>query len=153
MFLFKKLYKLLCTNSAGKLRLLTRLIFTFDPSIMKRYLLVFILFAVFTSCSRRVTESGVASYYSDNLEGRKTANGEIFHQSDYVAAHKTLPFGTKVSVKNLSNGKTVKVRINDRGPFIKGRIIDLSRKAAKKIDMENAGITKVTIQYKRKKNK
>ncbi|MEX6688723.1 septal ring lytic transglycosylase RlpA family protein [Danxiaibacter flavus] len=120
---------------------------------MKKYLSVLIIFVTLTSCSRRVTESGVASFYSDNLEGRKTASGETFHQSDYVAAHKTLPFGTKVKVKNLSNGKTVKVRINDRGPYVKGRIIDLSKIAAKKIDMENKGITKVTIQYKRKKNK
>jgi rare lipoprotein A len=120
---------------------------------MKKCLLALITFATLTSCSRRITESGVASYYSDNLEGRKTANGETFHQSEYVAAHKTLPFGTKVKVKNLSNGKTVKVRINDRGPYVKGRIIDLSKSAAKKIDMENAGIAKVTIQYKRKKNK
>ena len=64
-----------------------------------------------------------------------------------TAAHKKLPFGTKVKVTNLSNGKTVKVRINDRGPFISGRIIDLTRAAAKKIDMINQGVTKVKISY------
>ncbi len=70
-----------------------------------------------------------------------------FKQNKLTAAHKTLPFGTKVKVTNLNNGQSVKVRINDRGPFIQGRIIDLSKKAAKKIDMVNAGVAKVTIRY------
>ena len=96
-------------------------------------------------------ESGKASYYADKFEGRKTANGEIFDQSKITAAHKTLPFGTSVTVKNLSNGKTVKVRINDRGPFVSGRIIDLSKKAAKKIDLVNVGVANVEIRYKKKK--
>ena len=96
-------------------------------------------------------ESGKASYYADKFDCRKTANGEIFDQSKITAAHKTLPFGTSVTVKNLSNGKTVKVRINDRGPFVAGRIIDLSKKAAKKIDLINAGVANVEIRYKKKK--
>lgn len=89
----------------------------------------------------------MASYYADKYIGRKTSNGEKFRQNKLTAAHKTLPFGTKVKVTNLSNGQSVKVRINDRGPFIQGRIIDLSKKAAKKIDMVNTGVAKVTIQY------
>ncbi len=89
----------------------------------------------------------MASYYADKYIGRKTSNGERFKQNKLTAAHKTLPFGTKVKVTNLSNGQSVKVRINDRGPFIQGRIIDLSKKAAKKIDMVNTGVTKVTIRY------
>jgi len=89
----------------------------------------------------------MASYYADKYIGRKTSNGEKFKQNKLTAAHKTLPFGTKVKVTNLSNGQSVKVRINDRGPFIQGRIIDLSKKAAKKIDMVNTGVTKVTIRY------
>ena len=89
----------------------------------------------------------MASYYSDSYEGKKTANGEIFHSSSLTAAHKTLAFGTKVKVTNLSNGKTVKVRVNDRGPFKAGRIIDLTAAAAKKIDMLNAGVVKVKISY------
>lgn len=93
------------------------------------------------------TETGLASFYSENYNGRKTANGEIYHSAKLTAAHKTLPFGTKVKVTNLSNGKSVKVRINDRGPFIPGRIIDLTRAAARKIDMENAGVVKVKIRY------
>ena len=87
----------------------------------------------FTGCFRKGSESGMASYYADKYNGRKTSNGEIFKQHKLTAAHKTLPFGTKVKVTNLSNGQSVKVRINDRGPFIQGRIIDLSKKAAKKL--------------------
>ncbi|MCW3108876.1 MAG: rare lipoprotein [Segetibacter sp.] len=100
------------------------------------------------SCTHKITESGKASYYADKFEGRQTSNGETFKQRKKTAAHRTLPFGTKVTVKNLSNGRTVKVRINDRGPFVKGRMIDLSKKAAKKIDMVNAGVANVEIRYK-----
>lgn len=103
------------------------------------------------SCGRPIIESGKASYYADKFVGRKTANGETFRQRKRTAAHKTLPFGTKVSVKNLDNGRTVKVRINDRGPFVAGRIIDLSKKAARKINMVNAGVANVEISYKKKK--
>src|SRR4249919_962127 len=92
------------------------------------YLSIIISFA-FLSCNRNVFESGKASYYSDKFDGRKTASGAVFSQHKLTAAHKTLPFGTKVKVTNLSNGKTVKVRINDRGPFVEGRILDLSKKA------------------------
>ncbi|MFN3664666.1 MAG: septal ring lytic transglycosylase RlpA family protein, partial [Sediminibacterium sp.] len=69
-------------------------------------------------CSRKITENGMASFYGagDGYHGRKTANGEIFNKNKLTAAHKTIPFGTVVKVKNLSNGKTIKVRINDRGP-------------------------------------
>ena len=103
------------------------------------------------SCGKEISESGKASYYADRFEGRKTASGEVFDQSKSTAAHKTLPFGTKVTVKNLKNGKTVSVRINDRGPFVKGRIIDLSKTAAQKIDLVQAGVANVQVKYKRKK--
>lgn len=93
-------------------------------------------------------QAGQASYYADKFKGRKTANGETFRQRKKTAAHRTLPFGTKVTVKNLANGKTVKVRINDRGPFAKGRIIDLSKKAAKRINMIKSGVANVEIRYK-----
>ena len=111
------------------------------------FLLGFAFTVGFTSCFRKGSETGMASFYADKYVGRKTSNGEKFKQNKLTAAHKTLPFGTKVKVTNLSNGQSVKVRINDRGPFIQGRIIDLSKKAAKKIDMVNAGVTKVTIRY------
>lgn len=110
----------------------------------------FILSAA-SSCAHKITETGKASYYADKFIGRRTANGEIFRQRKKTAASKTLPFGTRVKVKNLSNGKTVKVRINDRGPFVEGRIIDLSRKAAKKIGMIRAGVQPVEIKYKEKR--
>lgn len=106
------------------------------------------LIFVFTSCSHKIVESGKASYYADKFEGRQTSNGETFRQRKKTAAHKTLPFGTKVLVTNLNNGRTVKVRINDRGPFVKGRMIDLSKKAAKKLDMVNDGVVNVEIKYK-----
>ena len=112
-------------------------------------MLTFIILAT-SSCSHKMTETGKASYYADKFNGRRTANGEIFRQRKKTAASKTLPFGTKVKVKNLSNGKTVKVRINDRGPFVAGRIIDLSKKAAKKIGMIRAGVQMVEIRYKEK---
>lgn len=89
----------------------------------------------------------MASYYGGKYEGRKTANGEVFHTNALTAAHKTLAFGTRVKVTNLQNGKTVKVRINDRGPFVAGRIIDLTPKAAGKLDMIKAGVVKVRIKY------
>lgn len=115
------------------------------------YYFLLVLTALTTSCGRSIIETGKGTYYADKFEGRKTANGEIFDQSKATAAHKTLPFGTKVTVKNLNNGKTVKVRINDRGPFVTGRIIDLSKSSAEKIDMVNAGVANVEIKYKKKK--
>ena len=105
----------------------------------------------FSSCSRKITENGKASYYADKFEGRKTASGETYHQNGLTAAHRTLPFGTKVKVLNISNGKSVTVRINDRGPFSQARVIDLSRKAAKRIGMLTTGVAVVEIKYKKKK--
>ncbi|WP_281275036.1 septal ring lytic transglycosylase RlpA family protein [Filimonas effusa] len=93
-------------------------------------------------------EKGKASYYADKFDGRKTASGEIFRQNKLTAAHRTLPFGTMVTVKNLANGKTVTVRVNDRGPFVSGRIIDLSRAAANAIDIVKQGVASVEISYR-----
>lgn len=101
------------------------------------------------SCSSKIVESGRASYYADKFNGRKTANGEVFRQRKKTAAHKTLPFGTKVTVRNLTNGRSVKVRINDRGPFVKGRSIDLSKRAARKLGMLKAGVVDVELRYKK----
>ncbi len=108
---------------------------------------------IFVSCSPKIVETGKASYYADKFNGRKTANGEIFRNSKKTAAHKTLPFGTKVKVTNLRNGKTVKVRINDRGPFVAGRHIDLSKKAARKIGMVREGVGNVQLKYSKKQVK
>lgn len=120
-------------------------------NLKMRKIIYALLLLVIASCGKKITETGKASYYADKYDGRKTASGEVFRQSKNTAAHKTLPFGTKVTVKNLTNGKTVKVKINDRGPFVAGRIIDLSKSAAKKIDMVNAGVANVEIKYKGKK--
>ena len=89
---------------------------------------------------------GKASYYADKFEGRLTASGVKYKHSKLTAAHRLLPFGTKVKVTNLSNNKTVIVEINDRGPFVTGRIIDLSKSAAEKLDFLHSGITEVSIE-------
>ncbi len=89
---------------------------------------------------------GTASYYSTQFHGRKTANGETFNMHQLTAAHPSLPFGTCVKVTNMSNGKDVIVRINDRGPFVKGRIIDLSAGAAKKLGIIKSGTVPVKLE-------
>ena len=88
---------------------------------------------------------GIASYYGKKFHKKLTANGETFNMYKVSAAHKTYPLGTKVKVTNLENGKSIKLFINDRGPFAKGRILDLSYKAARKLDFVNQGTTKVRI--------
>lgn len=95
---------------------------------------------------RRYKAKGVASYYADKFNGRKTASGEIFDNSRMTAAHRTLPFGTYVKVTNLANGKSVVVRINDRGPYAHGRIIDLTKAAAIQLDMVRTGTARVMVE-------
>lgn len=97
------------------------------------------------------TLEGKASYYYGRWIGRKTANGEIYKRTDITAAHKSLPFNTKVRVTNVKNGKSVVVRINNRGPYVRGRILDLSLKAAKAIDMTDAGVVPVEAEILKKK--
>ncbi|NUM79176.1 septal ring lytic transglycosylase RlpA family protein [bacterium] len=91
-------------------------------------------------------KTGVASFYADKFDGRKTSNGEIFDQDKLTAAHRTYPFGTVVRVTNLSNKQSVVVRINDRGPFVKNRLIDLSKSAAKSIGMIASGTANVRVE-------
>ena len=90
-------------------------------------------------------EKGIASWYGMPYHGRRTASGEVFDMDKITAAHKKFAFGTWVMVDNLDNGKRVEVRINDRGPFVRGRVIDLSRGAARKIDMLGPGLAKVRL--------
>jgi len=90
-------------------------------------------------------ERGKASWYGNQFHGRTTASGEVFDQEAMTAAHRKLPFGTIVRVRNLCNDKTVVVRINDRGPFIRGRIIDLSKGAARRIGMIRDGVVPVRV--------
>ena len=91
-------------------------------------------------------EVGEASWYGPGFQGNETANGETFDQNKMTAAHPTLPMGTKAEVTNLENDKKVEVRINDRGPYVGDRAIDLSRAAARKLDMEDDGTTQVKIE-------
>jgi len=91
-------------------------------------------------------ETGEASWYGGKFHGRQTASGEIYDMHGISAAHKTLPLGTRVRVTNLSNDRQLIVRVNDRGPFIKGRIIDCSREAARQLGFLDAGVTRVKIE-------
>ena len=91
-------------------------------------------------------QKGKAVWYGNEYHGRPTASGEIFNQNAMTAAHRTLPLNTIVRVKNLKNGRTVKVRINDRGPFTRGRIIDLSKGAARELGMISDGVVPVRIE-------
>lgn len=90
-------------------------------------------------------QRGVASYYGEAFQGRMTANGEVFDMNALTCAHRTLPFGTIVEVTNLDNGNRVTVRVNDRGPYVSGRIIDLTRRAARELDMIDSGIAEVML--------
>ncbi len=91
-------------------------------------------------------EVGIASWYGPGFDGNYTANGEVYDMNGISAAHKTLPFGTIVRVVEFSTGKSIIVRINDRGPFIEGRIIDLSKGAARELGIIDKGITKVGLR-------
>ena len=95
--------------------------------------------------NKSYVKTGIASFYADKFEGRTTANGEIYYHAKRTAAHRTLPFGSIVKVTNLENNKYVVVRINDRGPFVDNRIIDLSKSAAKDLGFVKKGLTKVKI--------
>ncbi|MAD03160.1 MAG: septal ring lytic transglycosylase RlpA family lipoprotein [Pseudoalteromonas sp.] len=116
-------------------------------------LILFALFSlIITGCSsapsvsKGVIEKGKASYYADKYHGRTTASGEVFNQQALSAAHQTLGFGSRVKVTNISNNKSVIVTINDRGPFIRGRIIDLSKKAFSQIASVKQGVIDVTVE-------
>jgi rare lipoprotein A len=93
----------------------------------------------------RLSQTGIASWYGPGFHGKATASGEIYNQNDFTAAHQTLPLGTRVMVTNLENGSSTQVLINDRGPFAKGRIIDLSYSAAQLIDMVGPGTALVRV--------
>jgi len=126
------------------------------PVYRLRLLFVFLLFWFSGACAvhrggihleggRRV-EYGNASWYGKDFHGRRTANGEVYNMYGISAAHKTLPLGTRVRVTNRNNGRTVTVRINDRGPYVRGRIIDLSYGAAKALGMVDEGVVPVKVE-------
>ena len=108
--------------------------------------IILFLSIICMSASFAQVQEGTASYYSNKFEGKQTASGEKYKHHKLTAAHKTLPFGTVVLVTNLSNNQSVQVRINDRGPFVTGRIIDLSRAAAQKLLFINQGLAEVKIE-------
>jgi rare lipoprotein A len=93
-----------------------------------------------------VVDRGIASWYGPKFHGRRTANGERYNMHGLTAAHRTLPFGTWVEVTNLDNGRRVVVRINDRGPFVKGRVIDLSLGAARQLELVGPGTARVELR-------
>lgn len=111
---------------------------------MKKIFTIALVFAA--SWSFAQTQTGKASFYADKFEGGPTASGEKYKHSRKTAAHKTLPFGTKVRVTNLENNKTVEVTINDRGPYVDGRIIDLSKSAAEELGYINKGLADVKLE-------
>ncbi len=112
---------------------------------MKRLFFVSAL-SFFAGFSFAQHQSGKASFYADKFEGHQTASGEKYKHGKLTAAHKSLPFGTKVRVTNIENNQSVDVVVNDRGPYVDGRIIDLSRSAAEKLGFVNQGLTDVKIE-------
>ncbi len=123
---------------------------------LEKILTLLLLVALFFGCAKRVPppihpaigsrQVGIASWYGKDFHGKPTASGEIYNMYDMTAAHKTLPLGTEVMVTNLENNRSVRVTINDRGPFVKNRIIDLSYAAAKAIGMVGPGTAEVMIE-------
>ncbi len=105
-----------------------------------------VILVIFFQMGNRYYEEGIASWYGPGFHGRQTSSGEIYDMYGISAAHKTLPFGTIVKVVDLETDKSVIVAINDRGPFIEGRIIDLSKGAAEKLGIVNKGITQVGLR-------
>ncbi len=111
---------------------------------MKKLLSILLCFSLATAMAQ--VQVGKASFYADKFEGSPTASGEKYRASRLTAAHKTLPFGTKVRVTNLANNESVVVTINDRGPFVEGRIIDVSKSAAERLSFFNQGTTEVKME-------
>ncbi len=107
--------------------------------------LVWIIFPLDSLEGQTFFQEGMASFYADKFNGKTTANGEKYTHDKLTAAHLTLPFGTTVKVVNMTNNHTAVVRINDRGPFVRGRIIDLSKKAARKLDFIESGVVQVKL--------
>lgn len=114
--------------------------------MIKKFIILTALLIPLCLFSQKQVSYGKASFYADKFEGRTTASGEKYWHSKHTAAHKTLPFNTQVKVTNLSNNKSVIVRINDRGPFVKDRIIDLSKSAAKQLDFIKEGVCDVKVE-------
>jgi rare lipoprotein A len=126
------------------------LIMHIAPAYFLRSLFITSLFsAIISGCGASksaFTESGQGSYYADKFNGRATTSGEPYRPGRLTAAHNTLPFGTRIKVTNIRNGHSVKVVVNDRGPHAKGRIVDVSKRAARKLDLIDAGVVPVRLK-------
>lgn len=109
-------------------------------------LVVLTPFLATSPATAQSVQTGVASFYGVGHHGRRTASGERFNQNAMTAAHRSLAFGTRVRVTNLANGRSTVLRINDRGPFIRGRIIDVSTAAARTLGFERAGTARVRVE-------
>lgn len=118
----------------------------FNSMNIRHFFFLSIIFSVTVSAGIQEKNVGMASFYADKFEGKKTASGQIYRHDLLTAAHRTLPFGTRIKVTNLSNDKTVEVVVNDRGPFTRGRIIDVSKSAAQQLDFVRKGVVKVRIE-------
>lgn len=129
----------------------------FKPLIMKNFLSFvltpLILLVSLTSLQAQDEEFGLASYYSDEFNGRKTAYGDTYDKEKLTTAHKKHPYGTILKVTRLDNNKSVTVKVIDKGPFIRGRVVDLSRKAAEKIDLTDVGVAEVKVEVVSKVSK
>ncbi|PID90502.1 MAG: hypothetical protein CSA97_02580 [Bacteroidetes bacterium] len=116
---------------------------------MKKIIVLLTLLAGLASMAlgqKSFSQEGLASYYADKFQGRTTASGDRYDKAKFTCAHMSLPFGTELLVTNLENGKQTTVQVNDRGPFVANRIIDLSRAAAEEIDMVKSGVAKVKVE-------
>ena len=118
----------------------------------KIFLLLPVLLLIGFSLNAQSEEFGVASYYADAFDGRKTASEEVYDKNKMTAAHKELPFGTMIRVTRLDNNRSVVVRVNDRGPFISGRIVELSKSAAQKVGLIRDGIAEVKVEVVKKRD-
>ena len=116
--------------------------------MIKKIIAIFVaLSVVFCSAfaQQQQPQTGKASYYANKSHGRRTSSGSIYHRDSMTCAHRTLTFGTLLKVRNVKNGKEVIVKVNDRGPFVNGRIVDLSYAAAKELDMIKSGVAQVEV--------
>ena len=114
---------------------------------MKRPIILFCLFVLWIGCCKSVAQQyGRASFYSGRFHGKKTSSSEIYHKDSFTCAHKTFPFGTILHIKNPKNGKTVLVKVNDRGPHRRNRHIDLSYAAAKHLDIIREGVAEIEFR-------
>ncbi|CAN5379079.1 hypothetical protein BH23BAC3_BH23BAC3_19750 [soil metagenome] len=113
---------------------------------LKSVLILFLVIFLVSGCSEKTLQEGIASWYGPGFHGQRTSSGEIYNENDTTAAHRSLPFDTIVRVINTENDKSVEVRINDRGPYVDGRIIDLSLSAAEAIDMLDTGTAPVRLE-------